>query len=285
MSLGSSRGRFAALSALVGLLLCSGPAVGDWLVMRDGSRVETDGPWRVDGRRILFDLPNGTLSTVRASEVDLEASRSATEAAATAAASAAAASPDTAAPAAPRERPTPVLVLTDKDIARAAPVDEGALSPEAADDSRSTSTVTEPLTVGSWETHSTRDGFGTEIRGVVVNRGMGVRAGIELQVEIEDIQGATHQASAFLRNTVLESGTRTSFRAVFPTVGGVAGEPRFELDSLRVAADPDGLKLIDEATGEATQTIRSDEDFDRPRADASSAGDADADTESGADGR
>ena len=29
---------------------------------RDGARIETKGAWKVDGRRVLFTLPNGTLS-------------------------------------------------------------------------------------------------------------------------------------------------------------------------------------------------------------------------------
>ena len=51
----------------------------DVLVLRDGSRVETDGAWEVRGRQVLFTLPNGTLSSMRLDAVDLDASRAATD--------------------------------------------------------------------------------------------------------------------------------------------------------------------------------------------------------------
>ncbi|MEO1367556.1 MAG: hypothetical protein AAFX50_10305, partial [Acidobacteriota bacterium] len=108
--------KIAALLACVALT--ASPAPADWLVTKDGARIETKGPWKVDGRRVLFTQPNGTLSAMRASEIDFEASE-----AATAAASAPAAAE--AAPAAGKEPlPEPVLVLTNKDIA-AGEVEEG----------------------------------------------------------------------------------------------------------------------------------------------------------------
>ena len=66
---------------LLGLAMACLPAqqpVADILVLKDGSRVETNGPWEVRGRQVVFELPNGTLSALRTSEIDLEASESAT---------------------------------------------------------------------------------------------------------------------------------------------------------------------------------------------------------------
>ena len=57
--------------------LASG-AAADWLVASDGSRIETKGPFKVEGKLVIFTLPNGTLGSLPLSEVDLEASRSLT---------------------------------------------------------------------------------------------------------------------------------------------------------------------------------------------------------------
>ena len=45
-----------------------------YIFARDGARLETKGPWKVDGRRVVFQMPNGTLSSVRSDEVDLDRS-------------------------------------------------------------------------------------------------------------------------------------------------------------------------------------------------------------------
>ena len=62
------------LAAAAALALVAGAARADWIVTTDGARLETKGPWKVDGRRIVFTLPNGTLSAMRADEVDLDQS-------------------------------------------------------------------------------------------------------------------------------------------------------------------------------------------------------------------
>ena len=99
----------ALVAALALALLVPTLATADWLVTEDGARVETEGPWRVEGRRVIFELPNGTLSALRLDEVDLDASAEAT-------ARAKAPPPTPADVAASRPLPEPVLVLTDKDI-------------------------------------------------------------------------------------------------------------------------------------------------------------------------
>ena len=61
------------------LLFIAGPAAADWLVTREGASVETRGAWRQEGRLMVFTLADGTLASLRLDEVDLEASRQATE--------------------------------------------------------------------------------------------------------------------------------------------------------------------------------------------------------------
>ena len=57
------------------LLAATPPVAAEWLVLKDGSEIETKGPWKVDGRRITYTAMNGTFSAVRTDSVDLEKSR------------------------------------------------------------------------------------------------------------------------------------------------------------------------------------------------------------------
>jgi glutaredoxin len=61
------------------LALSAAAARADWLVMRDGARLETLGPWSVDGKQVVFKDEFGVERSLRLKEVDLEASRAATE--------------------------------------------------------------------------------------------------------------------------------------------------------------------------------------------------------------
>ena len=64
------------LVAALGLclpLLASAGAAADLLATRDGSIIETDGTWKVQGRLVIFKLPDGQLASLKLDEVDLEA--------------------------------------------------------------------------------------------------------------------------------------------------------------------------------------------------------------------
>jgi len=89
------------------------PAGADWLVLRDGGRVESAGPWEVKGRLVVFKLADGSLASLRLAEVDLAASDEATAAAIREREKA------VAAPAPAVKRPS-VLILTDENIPKAA---------------------------------------------------------------------------------------------------------------------------------------------------------------------
>jgi hypothetical protein len=101
----------------------SAPARADWIVTRQGERFEIKGGWQQKGKLVVFTLPNGTLSSMRADRVDFDASKQATELAKKQAAAPAAA----AEPAKPKRKS--VIVLTDKDFKRtpqpAQPADTG----------------------------------------------------------------------------------------------------------------------------------------------------------------
>ena len=65
---------FPLLPLALGLGLGAPAADADRLVTRDGAVIETRGPWRVEGRLVIFRLPDGTLSSIRLVDADLEGS-------------------------------------------------------------------------------------------------------------------------------------------------------------------------------------------------------------------
>jgi hypothetical protein len=157
----------ATLAAL--LAQSAAPAAADWLQMRDGSRVETKGAWQQRGGQIVFTLPNGTLASVRAADVDVEASARITQEAV--------APPAKPEPAARRE---PVLVLTDEDLPRQAvsPAEAaqtegtapGATAPAPAGAaSESTASTSTDLEVVSWSSRYDADDNTTTLSGTVRN--------------------------------------------------------------------------------------------------------------------
>jgi len=94
-------------TALAVLLVLGAPAGAEWLVLRDGVRLEIRGELRVETRRVVFTMRDGTLSTLPLAEVDLDA---------TAAANRAPAEPAAPAPATARES---IARFTDADFAHA----------------------------------------------------------------------------------------------------------------------------------------------------------------------
>lgn len=65
--------RVAVLGLLAGFSLGS-VSLADRLVLRDSTTVETRGPWSVEGRQVVFETPDGVLTSIRVDRVDLEAS-------------------------------------------------------------------------------------------------------------------------------------------------------------------------------------------------------------------
>jgi hypothetical protein len=105
--------------------LIAGAAVAalhaDWIVTRQGERFEIQGTWQQKGKLVVFTLPNGTLSSIRADRVDFEASKRATEAA-----KKAAEAPPGKAPGEVKPKRKAVIVLTDKDFRKPQPPAEAA---------------------------------------------------------------------------------------------------------------------------------------------------------------
>lgn len=184
------------------LLLAAGaPAAADWLVTRDGSRLETRGPWQVKGKMVVFTAANGTLSSLRLSEVDLEASRVATE-------TAKAPPPE---PEPPPKAKEPVLVLTDADIPRARKPPPQPEAEEEAEEQAGT------VHVASWSEISEPGSFDVQILGTLRNDTPDLATDLAVTVKLFGDGGALlGEQPARLQTQSLAPGATANFRALFP---------------------------------------------------------------------
>jgi hypothetical protein len=201
------------------------PAGADWLVTREGGRVETRGAWEVKGRLVVFRAADGNLSSLRLADVNLDASRKAT-------AEAGQARAGEAPPRPPARRPV-VLSITDKDVRQAAP----AAKPPGGDP-KSPETPADPpasapsgLGVATWQRSLDGTGGSVVVTGTVRNGSPGTAGDIKLTVILYDEAGAPLRAvPAALTATALPPGEQAEFRAEFPDVFGFASI-RFDLKS------------------------------------------------------
>lgn len=209
----------AACGFLALLLLASGPVSADWLVLKDGTELETQGPWKEKGRVIVFTTTEGSLSSIRASEVDLELSRTLTERSEDEGEEKAAAES-----APPPPPPPPILVLTDADVNQIDPEDlEEEESEEPAAD--------QPLRIASWDQEASPDGEGVIVSGILRNDGPEVASRIEVTVQILDPDGTILGTEpAQLTTTTLNSGETLNFRTLFRDVDGF-DTARFEINN------------------------------------------------------
>ena len=231
----------------------SSPAMADWLVLRDGSRIETRGPWQQRGEVLVFHLANGTLASLRAGTVDLEASAAATRAAVEAAQR----KPE---PAPPPVKKAPVMVITDADVARAeVPAEsagetsregggaadaQGAAGADGAETGQAAAAApSERLRVVDWKPDMSGTASSLGIVGVIHNVSSDLAGDINLTVFLHDEDGALlATADAILGARTLGPNQRTTFRATFPGVTGYS-DVRFETRHLALrtsAAEPGG---------------------------------------------
>jgi len=209
------RPRLSALAVLVSFAAAL-PAAADWLVLRDGSRVETKGVWQVKGKQGVFTQKDGRLAALRLVDVDLDASARAT---APPPASA------NAAPAAEAAKKKSVLVLTDKDVGHVddsgEPVKEGEAKAEAAK-KPAAAAAAQPaggVIVEAWDRTPMADGTGTEIFGSLKNTGTNTATDISVVAKIYDESNALlGTADATLGAGILAPSRATNFRASFPGI-------------------------------------------------------------------
>ena len=200
------------------------PATADWLVTHDGARFETKGPWTVEGNRVVFTLPNGTLSVMRKSEVDLEASDRAS--------SAAKAPPPAPAPRPAEEPKKPVMVLTNKNVSAAAAAPERAAEDEAPAAAPVRPPGSAKVDVISWESRDSREVDGLEVVGTLRNTGVEIATNINVAVTVIDQENQPlYETTAFLRSSGLAPGRSTTFRALLPGIYTLFKDPVFDVQA------------------------------------------------------
>jgi hypothetical protein len=203
------------------------PAHADWLVTRDGGRVETRGPWQLKGKLVIFTRADGSLSSLRAADVDLGASASFT----TDAKVQAAAPPPAAAP------KKKLAVLTDASFPKAAP--PAAAAEKTADKDKKAPAPSGPVVVGSWQ--RSEDDGGLVIEGTLHNTTGTVVGSASVQVQLYNEAGdRVGEVEGLLASTSIEPNGSVGFRARFPGVFTFA-EAKFRPQGvpLNLAPPPD----------------------------------------------
>lgn len=231
----TTAGAVALAAALLAL-----PAAADWLVTRDGGRVETRGAWKVKGKQVVFTGADGRLASLRLGDVDLEASERATREAteeALRAAEAPAAAPV-------EEKKEARWVLTEKDFRGAA-----APSAPAAGETKDQAAVAEagrrsPVVLQTWERRDLPERKGVEIVGTLRNTVNEVAADAGVTVRLfNEVGDLLATAEGRLAGPGIAPGSTVEFRATFP---GVFTFSDVKLDvrgfSLRVKAPSEAPK-------------------------------------------
>ncbi len=225
------------LIIVLAMLLMHPPVAADWLVSRDGDHIETAGPWQVKRSLILFTRPDGVLVSMRLTEIDLEASQQATKAAA---------KNTSHPPLNPRvATKRSVRVIDHHSVKTAAEAQEEGMSEglqEAANlvdgepsvDSTAPDSMApaSPVEVVFWQEISNPDVDGIAISGTLRNTSPRLVTDVSVEVSVFETEGRpAGKARAFVDTTALAAESTTTFRAVFPSVLGIVGEPRFEVST------------------------------------------------------
>ena len=210
-------------------ILAAAPVAADWIVLTDGARVETQGPWSERGKLVVFTDASGTLVSVRRSEVDVDASARATREAVEEA------SRPAPPPPAPRES---IFKLTDADVGH---IDDDDLeegetgSDEGVDDPDA---PPPPVNVIAWDRQDNATGTGSTIRATLENQGADVAISLSVTVTIYDEEGTAMGTTAGqLGATGLVSGQTTEMVADFPDVFSFAAVT-FDVQQRSIASRP-----------------------------------------------
>lgn len=219
----------SAASLLTALASASGLA-GDLT----GSRIETKGTWKVKGKLVVYTDPTGRSSSLRLSEVDLDASTAATTEAAT--------------PAAKAEPPAKAAVRpTDADVGHvnvAADEAEGDAPAAAAAAGKAEGR----LAVTKWSDETTNGGL--VISGELSNPTDATATAVRLEVQLYNEAGlAVAKVAAVVDTTTLPKGQSTHFRAEIPDLKSFASV-KFDANATFFGATPKPTPVPGEGTGE-----------------------------------
>jgi hypothetical protein len=217
----------AVLAVLVILASATSPARCDWLVTRASGRVETKGPWKVKSKLVVFHRSDGSLSSLRLADVDLEASAKAT----------AEAQAKEEAPQAPQPAQKKLAVLTDKDFRRpAAPPPAEPAAEDAKPESDQPAKPQQVVTVTSWQRFSQANGL--LIQGTLQNNSDEIAAGVGVEVQLYDEVGDRLATAHGVPGTAsIQPRGAIEFRASFPGVFSFA-EAKFETRGFRLNLSP-----------------------------------------------
>ncbi len=204
-------------TTLLALVALAGSSAGraDWLVLQDGSQFEVKGSPKTSANRVVFTTLDGKLSSLRADQVDLEASRRATEEARLAA------EPKQEGPKEPAVRTKPKWSLTDKDFARKPapePGEAGAGAPGAGQEGGAAAPAApkSDLEVLVWSKSIDPARNRIRVSGTLQNSGENMAASIELAVQLVDREGViVGERNAALGTGSLGPGETTEFSATF----------------------------------------------------------------------
>jgi hypothetical protein len=192
----------AAVLFALAILTPSEPAVADWLVTSDGTRIETEGPWEVRQGMVVFSRADGSLASMRLSDVDVDASGS----------EGPPSEPGRPAADPKPANPEPILVLTNRDIPRAQteslpPSDDRGANPGRGDRRG------KRLTVTAWTVVESDAGEPVEIVGRLSNVGQRPAKRLGLVLIFLDRRGEeVGNGRAHLDDTDLRPGESTLFQ-------------------------------------------------------------------------
>jgi len=244
-----------AAALLAALAAAPRPAAADWLLTREGARLETRGPWEVKGKLVIFTAMDGTLSSLRVDYVDLDASKKATEE------KQKLVEEDIARP---PEKKKSVRSITDKDVSHpgAAAGDAGAAGTKPGEDKpdkeksdKDATTVNKgiksPVVVGSWQKMDRNEKDGIELFGELKNEASEIATEVGLSVTLLDETGKTvGTAEGMLTANAIEPRGATNFRAVFPGVFTFASA-KFDIKSAPLKIQPVILPGGDKPKGQS----------------------------------
>lgn len=227
------------LSWVVGVALSwivTAPATADILVMKDGAHVQTKGSWNVKGSVVVFTLPNGTLSSVRTREVDLDRSAQAT-----------AAQREEMERDAEENEPPPrrvVREITSETVPLASPKVLAAEAAAAAgeeteeSDTESASGPNRLLEIADWQRTEQPDGS-SEIVGHVRNKTENAVGQVAVRITVYGDGEVLKSGYAFLAAPALGPRRETSFRMPLEDVF-VYDDVRFDLEGMEIMLRPTG---------------------------------------------
>jgi hypothetical protein len=238
----TKRGTTALPSILLATLLAlaASPVAADWLVTRDGAQLETRGPWKIEGKLVVFRLANGTLSSMHLAELDLEASDRLTTSRS---------QPIQKPQQRTRKKPEKsAFVITDDDVKHVNPGSDRAEG-EAGEPTISAPAAAREesagggVAVSEWDTVYDESIDGVVLSGTLENRDSRGHQELGLAISLVSEGGVpAGSAHATLARDALKGGETTTFRASFP------GVPDFEKAEFGIS----GASLPTEQEAEVT---------------------------------